>query len=149
MPAPYITHRMRAIHNQMKACAFKKLINSECAADGEVGYDVRLRKYLGNAEVIRAMGDAKPNHDTATPLDALVVTDPTPEEKRAWGVDERSTRVIWVLTSDFDSNSITNRDLITVDSVPHTILGHTRALGMGHETFTTRLDLTRRTQVPE
>lgn len=139
--APYITDRRRAYLEAKVARAFEKVAREETAR-----HIVTWRKFSGNADQARSFGDSLPVYDDALRLDAVVQDAPTPQQLKAWGMDERTERVIYLLATFVTDNTVSTQDLFVVDDVEYEVIKLHVQEGIGHERALVPITLTRHTQ---
>lgn len=139
-PPPYISARLRALHDIRKREGFIRLVRG-------LPHSIYWLKYLSNVKELEAFGDAAPVFATDVPVDALLNSAPTIQNATDWGSDERTLRILYMLRSDVDSLGITTRDRMRVDGVVYQIFEIDKQEDQGHEQFAVVLRLTQATDI--
>lgn len=138
---PYITDRRRQYLESQVRRGFQKVARAE--TDRHV---VLWKKFAGNSASSAAFGDTLPVFDDPVDVDAVVQDAPDKQKLIAWGMDERTERIIYVLAEFVTENTVTGRDRFDIDGEDFEVLDIHMQEGIGHERATVPITLTRQTQ---
>lgn len=138
---PYITDRRREYLESRVRRGFQKVARAE--TDRHV---IEWCKFSGNSAVATSFGDTLPAYNDPEIIDAVLQDAPAKQKLIAWGMDERTERILFVLAEFVTENTVTTQDRFNIDGVAYAVLDIHLQEGIGHERATVPITLTRQTQ---